>query len=121
MCRPQPASDQLSNDRSVCRALHLASFLERRFYGRSRVPSLSALLQRECSPVAPLPFRRDDLLVQPPKWFETHVAKWKRYLELWMEQQVTLVQMAEMERELAHLQRELERLEGTDAARENRQ
>ena len=50
-------------------------FLREQIYGRSRVPPLSALLQRQLRPVSPLPFRRDALLVQPPDWFEARVAR----------------------------------------------
>jgi hypothetical protein len=59
------------------RALELARFLRQHIYGRSRMPSLSALLQRQFRPMAPLPLRRDSLLISQPDWFESRVQTMK--------------------------------------------
>jgi hypothetical protein len=72
-----PLPDQSHNDADVTRAqectLDVADFLHDHFYGRSRVPSLTALLQRQFRPAPPLPFRRDSLLINQPDWFESRV------------------------------------------------
>jgi hypothetical protein len=56
-------------------ALTVSIFLRCHFYGRSRVPPLTALLQRQFRPLPPAPVRHGALLVQPPDWFETRVAE----------------------------------------------
>jgi hypothetical protein len=55
--------------------LTVSLFLREQIYGRSRIPPLSALLQRQFRPVPPSPFRPDALLIQPPEWFEARVAE----------------------------------------------
>jgi hypothetical protein len=67
--------------------LHAADFLRQHIYGRSRVPPLTALLQRQFRPAPPLPLRRDSLLISRPDWFVLQVlqletAKLLRILEL---------------------------------------
>ena len=56
---------------SFDREVELVGFLDTHVYGRSRVPPLSALLQRQLHPLPlpPSPVRRDALLVQQPEWF----------------------------------------------------
>ena len=49
-----------------------SSFLSRHVYGRSRVPTLTALMERQLRSTPPLPFRRDSLLITQPKWFQLH-------------------------------------------------
>jgi len=56
-------------------ALAVISFLRQQIYGRSRMPPLTALLQRQLCPAPPFPFRIDALLIQPPDWFEARVAE----------------------------------------------
>jgi hypothetical protein len=51
----------------------VAEFLAKHIYGRSRVPPLTALLQRQFRPTLPLPVRRDSLLIRQPDWFESRI------------------------------------------------
>ena len=60
---------------AVRSVLDTAGFLYFRIYGRSRVPSLPALLQREIRPVPPLPLRRDSLLISLPEWFVPRIRE----------------------------------------------
>jgi len=62
-------------------ALHAADFLCQHVYGRSRVPSLTALLQRQFRPVPPLPLRRDSLLLSRPEWFEPRALELVQVLQ----------------------------------------
>ena len=53
--------------------MQTAGFLDQHIYGRSRVPPLSALLQRQFRPAPPLPFRRDSLLITQPDWIDSRI------------------------------------------------
>ena len=72
-----PLSDQTHNDADDTTALEntldIAGFLHDHIYGCSRVPSLTALLQREIRPVPPLPFRCDSLLIRRPNWLDSRI------------------------------------------------
>ena len=61
--------------------MRAAGFLYERVYGRSRVPSLSVLLQRQFRPMPPLPLRRDSLLVTAPEWFDSRARKGMRMMQ----------------------------------------
>jgi hypothetical protein len=67
---------------SVRHALAVSPLLRRHFYGRSRIPPLSALLQRQFRPLQPSPVRPDALLIRPPDWFEARVALLEQYQQL---------------------------------------
>ena len=83
-----PLPGEPHNDADVATALHRASrtseiadFLRQHIYGRSRVPSLTALLQRQFRPAPPLPIRRDSLLISRPDWFESRVDELEQTLQ----------------------------------------
>ena len=54
--------------------MDVSAFLKSHIYGRSRMLSLAALLQRQFRPTAPLPYRRDAPLIQAPEWFDARVT-----------------------------------------------
>jgi hypothetical protein len=60
---------------SFVHAMEMALFLFQHIYGCSRVPPLSALLQREFRSAPPLSVRRDSLLISQPDWFESRLAE----------------------------------------------
>ena len=71
-----------SSDReSLSPALQAAGLLCRHIYGRSGVPPLSALLQREFRPMPPLPLHRDSLLLSRPEWFESRARELVQVLQ----------------------------------------
>ena len=71
--RPAEPRNETAIRRSHSQALGVAEFLYQHIYGRSRVPPLTVLLQREFQPTPPLPFRRDSLLISRPGWFEPRI------------------------------------------------
>jgi hypothetical protein len=56
-------------------AIMVSTFLRQHIYGRSRMLPLSALLQRQFRPTAPLTYHRDSLLLQAPEWLEPRVQQ----------------------------------------------
>ena len=101
-----------TDGKSFERALELADFLRLHVYGRSRVPSLTALLQRQFRPLPPSPFRPDALLIQQPEWFKQTALDLQRRRddELLFHQQAREIallaerQMREEDREIRRLQ-----------------
>ena len=65
--------DKTAIQRSLKQASCVVKFLTKHIYGRSRVPSLTALLQRQFRPTPPLPIRRDSLLISRPRFFEPRI------------------------------------------------
>ena len=72
--------------RELVEAVGATDFLYERVYGRSRVPSLSALLQRQFRPTPPLPFRRDSLLITAPEWFESRAFELISAVQPWYDE-----------------------------------
>jgi hypothetical protein len=70
-------------------AVGATDFLHGRVYGRSRVPSLTALLQRQFRPVPPLPLRRDALLISSPEMFEPSVRMLEELCHMREELEIT--------------------------------
>ena len=70
-----PSSEETVDQSTVRRALAISFFLRQHIYGRSRIPPLSALLQRQLRPVPPSSFRPDALLIRQPGWFDARVAE----------------------------------------------
>ena len=70
----EPSAEPLDTY-ALKRALAASNFLSGHIYGRSRMLPLAALLQRQFRPTAPLPYRRDALLVQPAEWFKARVKR----------------------------------------------
>jgi len=78
----RPSADEAVDQSTVRRALAISLFLRQQIYGRSRIPPLSALLQRQLRPVPPSSFRPDALLIRQPDWFESRVAELEELQQL---------------------------------------
>jgi len=98
----EPAAEPLDAN-ALKEALAASTFLSQHIYGGSRMLPLTALLQRQFRPTAPLPYRRDALLIQEPGWFDARVTELEQ-LQLQRELDARL-------RDLERLQRALDILE----------
>jgi len=79
--KPEEPHDGTAPTSVLQRTVKIAAFLFQYIYGRSHVPPLSALLQRQFRPMSPLPLRRDSLLITQPDWFESRVNELTRTLQ----------------------------------------